>query len=272
MSLINFDATKVAPQTARAAWPKGKYRVHLTQSEIKDVGAKGSGNKGIFLGAKAIGAPSETELPQTTIMWNINFMNQNETAQRIGREELSSICHATKVLQLKDTQNLHGRDFVIDVDTEFVQAKNENGTLKVENGQPVGTTYNRVKGYYNADGTAIVAGINAAATPSNAPKPDWAVAMEAAPEVAAPPVPVQPVAPSAPPVVGAAPVVAPPTTTPTEKLYYVANTTGYLAEQPINLIAIKAMNLVMAEIKVCEAGSTEWVAGDKAFPPWLMGK
>lgn len=268
MSQINFDATTVAPQIPRIAWPKGRYRVAIVSSEVKDVGAKNSGHKAVFFAAKALavlGAPAGVEVPQSQILWNINYHNSNPDAQRIGQSELSSICHATGVLKLSDTQNLHGREFVIEVDQEFVPAKNEDGSLKVDGaGKPEGNHFNRIKGYFNADGSAIKASsatAPAAQVPAAAAPPAWAAEQPAAAPAVQAPVPTPaPVAAPTPVTLPPAPAAAVP-----EKLYYVSHAGKVVNAKPVNVDGIRALNLPEAEINVVEVGSQTWVKGPDFF-------
>lgn len=272
MSAFTFDAHQVVPQTARAAWPKAKYRVAIMQSEIKD----NSGNKQFSYGAKALERIGGGELPRSLLLQNLHIKHTNVDAQRIGQSELSSICHATGVMKLTDTSNLHGHEFVVDVDTRFVQSKNEDGSLKVEGGQPVGVTYNDVKGYYKKDGTAITAGAPAAQAPVAATPPQWAAAMAPEPVVAPPVVPVQPPAP--------VPVAAPPIPATPEPLFTVGHNGKYASgEKPITLEAVRALNLPPAEIVVNAYGTDGWIKGEDFYakhfpvvaapvtdvPPWL---
>lgn len=278
MSAFTFDAHQVAPQTARAAWPKGKYRVAIMQSEIKD----NSGNKQFSYGAKALERIGGGELPGSLLLQNLHIKHTNADAQRIGQSELSSICHATGVMKLTDTSNLHGHEFVVDVDTRFVQSKNEDGSLKVENGQPVGVTYNDVKGYYKKDGTAITAGAPAAQAPVAATPPQWATAM--APETPPSSQVLTPV--EAAKVATIAPAVVPPALPATpEPLFTVGHNGAYVTEKPVNLEAVRALNLPPAEIVVNAYGTPDWIKGEDFYakhfpvaaavtdvPPWLMGK
>lgn len=264
MSAFQFDASTVSPQTARAAWPKGKYRVAITQSEIKDSGD----NKMLHYGAKALEKLGGGEAPASLLLQNLNIKHSNSEAQRIALSELSSICHAIGVLKLTDTSNLHGHEFVVDVDTRFVQDKNEDGSLKVEGGQPAGKTYNDIKGYYKKDGSAITANVvQPQAQVSTAPPP-WAGAMATTP--AAPPAqPVQAPAahsvpwslPAAPPDAPVPPVAAP------ETLYYLS----YKGAAPIGAPLTKAQILGLghppAEFMINAQGTQEWVKGTEFSNP-----
>lgn len=289
MSAIAFDASTVAPQSPRIAWPKGKFRIAITHSEVKDVGAQNSGNKGVQFGAKAlevIGAAPGTPVPDSALLWNVNFMNKSADAQRIGQAELSSVCHATGVLKLTDTANLHGHPFIVEVDTEFVQGKNEDGSKKVNavTGQPEGITYNRVTGYYKNDGSPVVgsAAPGAAAPAAAGPPPAWAAAM-----ASQAPAPVPPAAP-APLPVAAAPVSLPPAPAPAQpQLYYVNHKGQLVTPQPVSATSVHALGLAAAEIDVNPYGTQQWIKGTDFFaaqapaaaptppvpaetPPWMQ--
>lgn len=230
-----FDATKVPLAGDRQLWPKGKYRVVIATSEQK-ASKSGQGQIVIF-GLKAM----DGTLQGSTLSHNINFLHSNAEAQRIGQQELSSICHATKILQPEAWTQLHGRPFTVDVDQEFMPDKDNAGNpLKDDKGTAVGKTYNRVNGYFNEDGSAIVgASTNGAAAPA---------AKEAPPEWAKPVAPVQPVQPT-PPVVDT-------------RLFHVCHAGKVITgATPIDVEAVRALNISAADpsFLLCENGKTDWV-------------
>jgi hypothetical protein len=102
MSVCNFDATQVQPQKAFEPVPAGWVVAKLIASELKATQAAGGSYdafeleiiEGPHAGRKLFDRPTRT--------------NANDVAVRIGQERLSAYCHATGVLHLQDTQQLHG--------------------------------------------------------------------------------------------------------------------------------------------------------------------
>lgn len=252
MSAFSFDASTVAPQTERTAWPKGKYKVAIVQSELK-ANSAGTGQV-INFGRKALQNVDGGAVPTSLLLSTINIKNASEEAERIGKSEMSTVCHACGVLKITDTANLHGHEHIVDVDQEFVADKPEK---RDDKGQVIGKHYNRIKAYYKADGSSIVATTGQPATPVAATAaPDWAK---------------QQGPPATPPVASAPPTSAPvppppPAPAPTEPLYYINHKGANLSEIPENLAAVKARNLPVDEFFVCQFGTTDWVKGSLFAP------
>jgi len=101
MAVINFDATKVAPDEGRgdpipAAW----YNLAPTELNLQPT-KDGQGTKisavfqvldGIYKGRK--------------VYHNFNMKNQSEKAQDIGNKQFSALCHACRTLQVERTEQL----------------------------------------------------------------------------------------------------------------------------------------------------------------------
>lgn len=110
MSQLNFDASQVAPNTGSpdpvpAAW----YNAMIDESEMKPT-KDGMGDylelrfniiDGMYAGRK--------------VYERLNMRNSNATAQEIGHGTLSAICYATGVMQVQDSQQLHGQPMKIKV-------------------------------------------------------------------------------------------------------------------------------------------------------------
>jgi hypothetical protein len=104
MGLLNFDANQVAPSTGvTEALPAGWYNVAMDESTLKPT-KDGAGQyleirfnvlDGQYVGRK--------------LFSRLNIRNQNPVAQEIAYKDLSAICHAVGVLQVQDSQQLHGR-------------------------------------------------------------------------------------------------------------------------------------------------------------------
>lgn len=166
MSKLSFDASKVAPQAPREIIPAGWYNAKFIESEVRPT--KGEGGTLINFTAEII----DGEHAGVKVYDNVNIKNKSAKAQEIGQAQLSAICHATGVIQLKDTEALHGVPFLLQV--------------KVEQARTVGdTTYeasNRFGGFKPAEGGPVAStAAKAPAWASKGPKTPAAPATPAAP-------------------------------------------------------------------------------------------
>lgn len=153
MASLNFDATSVDPTSPFAPLPAGSYRAHVTASEVKPT-KNGAGQylqleftvlDGAFKGRK---------------FWErLNIQNPNQTAQEIAQRTLSAICHATGVLKLTNSQQLHGIPVTVKL------------TVKQDAGRD---PQNEVKGYEKAEGGAPATAATTSAPPAAAGAPAWA--------------------------------------------------------------------------------------------------
>jgi hypothetical protein len=106
MAKLNFDASQVAPDTGLPdALPAGYYNVMVDESEMKptkDFATSGSMYlqlrmnvlDGQFIGRK--------------LFARFNLKNKNPAAEEIARKQLSAVAHAIGVIQVQDSQQLHG--------------------------------------------------------------------------------------------------------------------------------------------------------------------
>lgn len=102
MAYFSFDSTAVAPQEEFAPLPAGLYTAMITDSEV--VPTKAGTGQMLKLTWKVIEGPLANRL----IFDRINVVNQSPKAEEIGQRQLSALCHAVGVLQMKDTEQLHG--------------------------------------------------------------------------------------------------------------------------------------------------------------------
>ena len=102
-AVLNFDASTVAPDTgAQDALPAGWYDAMMESSEMKPT----KDTTGAYLECKFnVLAPAHSAGKK--IYARLNLRNANPTAQEIGYKQLSAICHATRVLQIADSAQLH---------------------------------------------------------------------------------------------------------------------------------------------------------------------
>ncbi|QIW90785.1 UNVERIFIED_ORG: hypothetical protein GCAPEGMB_00467 [Vibrio phage V07] len=128
-----FDANQVSPNEAFENLPLGWYVARIVDSEEKP----NSTNNGshILLTLEVI-APQQYAGRK---LWDrLNLNNPNQTAVEIAQRTLSAICHATNVMQLQDTMQLHGIPMEVKV-----------GLSKPQDGYE---QRNEIKGYRAANG------------------------------------------------------------------------------------------------------------------------
>ena len=109
MAQINFNAAEIET-TSRDAIPTGTYEAVVTDSETR--ATKNGNGMGINLTFEIL-----TEGPakgRKVFSW-INYEHPKVEAQRIGREELASLCKAVGVTELNDTAQLHNLQLMITV-------------------------------------------------------------------------------------------------------------------------------------------------------------
>ncbi len=137
MSQLNFDATTVAPNTGSPdPVPAGWYHAMIDESEMKPT----KDNLGQYLEIRL--NIIDGQFAGRKVYDRLNLINNNATAQEIGNGTLSAICHATGVLQLHDSQQLHGQPMQIKVKLKAAEgdyeASNNISSYKSMNEQ-VGT-------------------------------------------------------------------------------------------------------------------------------------
>lgn len=109
MATFSFDATQVAPQQEFSPVPAGVYVARIVSSEIKPT----KNNSGTLLNLQF--DIIEGQFINRKIFERINIQNANPEAEKIGQSQLSQLCHALNVLQLRDTEELHNKPVKIKV-------------------------------------------------------------------------------------------------------------------------------------------------------------
>ena len=113
MAQLNFDATNVAPSTGPAMLvPPGVYNAQIVMSEMKPNSA-GTGNLLLFT-FQITDGPYQG----ATVIERVNWTNPSAQAVEIARRTVSAIGHACNVVQIGDTQQLHGIPLQIRVGIE----------------------------------------------------------------------------------------------------------------------------------------------------------
>lgn len=201
MVQINFNAASVDPSTGGGdIFETGEYAFQIVKSDVKQTKA-GNGTMLVFE-ASCI----EEGFAGKRLTIRLNVQNPNQTAVEIAYRDLSAICHVCGVLQLTDTQQLHGKPFRIRLEklprtdapdkfTNEIRAYLDMQGNPPSKGQPAG------------GGSAAPGAPQAPAAPQQpaAPAPQPQTAAPAAAPPAAPPA----AAPSAAPAPAAAPPAAP---------------------------------------------------------------
>lgn len=102
MAQLNFDARQVDPQPSYDPIPAGWYNAMITESEMRPT----SNGQGAYLQLtlKIIDGQYAGRL----VFDRLNIQNQNPVAAEIAYRRLSAYCHATGVIQIQDSQQLHG--------------------------------------------------------------------------------------------------------------------------------------------------------------------
>jgi len=155
MATLNFNAANIEPAAPISALPPGRYPVVISKTEMKDTKA-GTGQYLQIELTITSGTAANRKL------WaRLNLVNQNQQAVDIAYRELSAICHAVGVLQVNDSDELLGREMMVDVGIE-------------KNGQ-TGEDTNRVKGYAAVSATPAKSALPAS-KPAAAKAAPWAKA------------------------------------------------------------------------------------------------
>lgn len=101
---FQFDASTVEPQKPidNSPIPAGTYTAHVIESDVKPL------NSGNGTGLKLTFEILEGPFAKRRVWSNLNVQHNNPEAQRIGQQQLSALCHATGVIRMTDTNQLHG--------------------------------------------------------------------------------------------------------------------------------------------------------------------
>ena len=119
MPQIHFDATKVDPSVPFEVLPAGKYVVEITKSEVKPT----KSGTGAFLELEY--SVIEGELRGRKVWDRLCLEHPTPKTVEIARANLSAICHAVGVMQLRDSSQLHHIPLVITVKLKKDEEKDE---------------------------------------------------------------------------------------------------------------------------------------------------
>jgi hypothetical protein len=100
MAQLAFNARNVAPELPRDPVPAGVYLAQIIES---DVVATKTGGQMLKITHEILDGPCKGR----RVWSNINVQNPSAEAERIGQAQLSALCHAVNVLDLRDSSMLH---------------------------------------------------------------------------------------------------------------------------------------------------------------------
>ena len=111
MATLPFNATEV-PEDSFEPVPDAEYSAQIIRSEMKETKAK----TGQFLELRVqiLDEPYTGRL----IFERLNLINQNEVAVKIANRTLADIVLACGLEEIEDSEELHGIEFLIKVETE----------------------------------------------------------------------------------------------------------------------------------------------------------
>ena len=134
----NFDATAVEPSDAFTPLPPGWYTGIITDSEMKETKAM-TGN---YLQLTI--AVQDKHHFGRVVFERLNIDNPNQTSVDIAQRTLSALCRAVGVLQISDSNQLHGLPFEFKLSIkpasgQYEASNNIKGYRKATNGGAAGT-------------------------------------------------------------------------------------------------------------------------------------
>jgi hypothetical protein len=113
----SFDIGSVEPRDNFDPVPAAKYVLEIIESDVADL--KSGKGRGITLGYKIV----EGQYEGRRLWGTINFRHENEQTQRIGQQELGSVCSACGLTgHLENTDDLHGIPIICSVAIEVDKA------------------------------------------------------------------------------------------------------------------------------------------------------
>lgn len=124
MASLEFNAAEVEPNDSFELLPAGKYRVCITDSEMKPT-KKGDGTL-LKLKLQVL----DGQYQNRTIFDQLNYRNPNPTAQQIGLGTLSAICRAVGKMEPKDTAELHNIPLVANVKVSRQEGYDDRNEVK----------------------------------------------------------------------------------------------------------------------------------------------
>jgi len=163
-----FNAANVNPESQFSPVPKGKYLVIITESEMKQT--KAGDGQYLQLTHEIV---EEGAYKGRKIWSRLNIVNRNKTAEEIAHRTLSSLCHATGVMQLTDSTQLHNIPVVADVKVSKDGEQNEIPSYAASGMQRQAGGFQPGKPSTPAHGAPQASAAPASAAPSTSGLPPW---------------------------------------------------------------------------------------------------
>jgi hypothetical protein len=120
---LDINAREVAPAGSFEVYPEGKYLAHIIKDE--DVATKSGTGSMLVFDWEFLEGPHKGK----TIKQRLNIKNVNPVAVKIAYAELSSICHAVKIMEPRDSKALHRLPCTLNI---VVKKRADNGELTNE--------------------------------------------------------------------------------------------------------------------------------------------
>jgi hypothetical protein len=136
MAKMNFDSNTVEPVGEFNPLPADEYMAVISASETKPVNQKPH-NQYLQLVFDIV----DEEYAGRKVFERLNVVNDNETAQKIGKQKLSAICLVLGITQIDDTEQLHDKPIII-----VVGISPANGDYGPSN---------KITGYKRCDGASV---------------------------------------------------------------------------------------------------------------------
>ena len=105
MAQLNFDATQVNPDQSFDPIPAGWYNMMIVETEMKST--KDGNSAYLQVTLKVV----DGQYTGRQVFDRLNLQNQNLVAAEIAYKRLSAYCHATGIVRVQDSQQLHGIPF-----------------------------------------------------------------------------------------------------------------------------------------------------------------
>ncbi len=134
MAQLQFDARTVAPKVSLDPLPAGWYNAAIDSSEMKPT----KDGLGSYLELRF--SVLDGQYAGRKVFARLNLRNANVQAQEIAYQDLSAICHATNIIQLNDSTQLHNVPLKIKLSVRAASGDYEAS--------------NDIKGYKNVNDTA----------------------------------------------------------------------------------------------------------------------
>lgn len=121
-----FDARNVDPSQALPALPVGKHPMIFEASEIKE--NKDKTGAYVEFTAVIIDGPAKGQKGP----YRLNLYHTNHQTVEIAYRQLSALCHVTGVYQINDTNQLHNKPFIGEVNLQKSEEAKAKGYTQLE--------------------------------------------------------------------------------------------------------------------------------------------